>query len=793
MNTKAPVFVVTQSLPPDSNGVTATTASAVTLAVQGTKPSSTPSGSPRKAVKHAIIVTPTNIPCIKREASSVEAVVCSPMPACLREVVTQSTCSSYSTSLKSPLGFRTSPSEEEVNKRVLAILKRMTNLKADPKASKSSVSAAERSHVNENQNQKLATESSPSSTVHPSRSLCSTKSTAPKPLTTLASVDVDPKSLPGLPPQSATGRRRCTCSRSCCLKLYCECFAAGMLCSDCTCVSCLNNTEHAELREQAIQQIVQRKPDAFSSKIEYSRENASIHTRGCNCKRSGCLKNYCECFEARIRCTSRCRCQFCYNTAERLLPLPPPPLRSRGSTPTGTHSKKGSNSALPTTVSVVDCSSPATSDSIPTVSNIATAQSLQCTVARATAPVRLDHLIEESVESRDPSSVPPTDPASPISSKDSRDLNRDSPETSDSTSSAPSNSNEMNSYRTEATAESDTTKLVQNPPSELKLPSAILPPAAVPIIQTAGLNVPLSTLPGLTVLPVVPTPSQSSPSIINLPAVSPNVLATWLALMSGAAPAAILPSFQTLPVSVGEPNPQAPVPHPLVRSETNVTTIKPMLIDGPVAQTQPIIATVMTSDSENSQMVVDNQCLANSYDPPSSTGDEFYTEEELETFKRLREQRNQLLNRLPEPEEASPSPHPDTHDPHPTSAVVVKAAFPQRSEDNCLSLSLPSAPSETVEPERANVLSAAARLSASAKSVSLRAGSRTRSRLKPNSLEFARLNARINRISQTVYRQNKIICKLRRLLRRCRPNVACPASAAATVTSKITSHQIRAS
>ncbi|OON23163.1 Tesmin/TSO1-like CXC domain protein, partial [Opisthorchis viverrini] len=76
--------------------------------------------------------------------------------------------------------------------------------------------------------------------------------------------------------------RRCSCSRSFCLKLYCECFAAGVFCSDCSCVA-------------------------------HSLENATVHARGCNCKRSGCLKNYCECYEARVRCTSRCRCQYCYN------------------------------------------------------------------------------------------------------------------------------------------------------------------------------------------------------------------------------------------------------------------------------------------------------------------------------------------------------------------------------------------------------------------------------------------------------------------------------------------------
>ncbi|XVE89141.1 hypothetical protein DITRI_Ditri19aG0126500 [Diplodiscus trichospermus] len=125
------------------------------------------------------------------------------------------------------------------------------------------------------------------------------------------------------------GGKLCNCKRSKCLKLYCECFAAGVYCVDsCACENCFNNPDYEDTVLDTRQQIELRNPLAFAPAIvkqatdspNFGDDGNSMisssarHKRGCKCKRSKCLKKYCECYRAKVGCSDGCRCEDCDNS-----------------------------------------------------------------------------------------------------------------------------------------------------------------------------------------------------------------------------------------------------------------------------------------------------------------------------------------------------------------------------------------------------------------------------------------------------------------------------------------------
>jgi hypothetical protein len=109
---------------------------------------------------------------------------------------------------------------------------------------------------------------------------------------------------------------QCNCKKSKCLRLYCECFAKGLICGvDCNCTGCHNSSDLEEVRGLVVKETLEKNPFAFKSKYKKMQTNDQqvLHSRGCNCSKTGCVKKYCECYNAGTGCSRLCRCSNCKN------------------------------------------------------------------------------------------------------------------------------------------------------------------------------------------------------------------------------------------------------------------------------------------------------------------------------------------------------------------------------------------------------------------------------------------------------------------------------------------------
>ena len=120
-------------------------------------------------------------------------------------------------------------------------------------------------------------------------------------------------------------RIHCTCKKTKCIKKYCECFSSGNLCYNCKCENCENKPYYIENKSN-----IKKEEENIELDEDENEEKKLII---CTCSKSGCNKNYCECFKAKVKCNNKCRCIKCLNKQDekKELEVPKIIMRSKSS------------------------------------------------------------------------------------------------------------------------------------------------------------------------------------------------------------------------------------------------------------------------------------------------------------------------------------------------------------------------------------------------------------------------------------------------------------------------------
>ena len=98
----------------------------------------------------------------------------------------------------------------------------------------------------------------------------------------------------------------CTCTKTQCIKKYCECFANRKFCFGCHCINCLNKYIFQKNDNNNNIKNVINNEEMFNN-------NINLNSISCTCSKSSCNKKYCECFKAGKNCNEKCRCLNCLN------------------------------------------------------------------------------------------------------------------------------------------------------------------------------------------------------------------------------------------------------------------------------------------------------------------------------------------------------------------------------------------------------------------------------------------------------------------------------------------------